>query len=170
MFAKLSHVCSCRYHCLNVDAISWVSNRHQMFRPLSSMHPRGGGADCWPITTSSTKSCLPIWFAESKPEPNWCSLCSFPRARASVFHSLPLYPQHCQLRWKTCSKSLLGIPLFSSRFPFMSRPGLGTWLSSIHGTLLFSAPRVQWTLPVSLTMDTRTIYIYLVGGLNVLLP
>ena len=39
----------------------------------------------------------------------------------------------------------------------MSRPGLDSWLSSIHGTLLFSPPRTQWTLPLSLTLDTRTI-------------
>jgi len=31
----------------------------------------------------------------------------------------------------------------SCSFPLMSRPGLGTWLSSIHGTRLFSPPRTQ---------------------------
>ena len=66
-------------------------------------------------------------------------------------------PQHSQfwLRWKTCSKSLLGIPLFSSSFPFMDRPGLDTWVSSIHGPLLFSPPRAQWPLQLSLTLDTH---------------
>ena len=61
-----------------------------------------------------------------------------------------------------CSKSLLGIPLFFGLFPFMCRPGIGTWLSSIHGNILFSHPRTQSALPLSLTLGTHTIEVYLV--------
>ena len=160
-----NHISLCLENChmnsvyislLNVDAISWVSIRHQM----CSIHPWGGGAGSrdQPLPRPQTLVSNLVRWVEARAKLDALYAIFLGRGPLS-FILVRWCPQHSQywLRWKTCSKSLLGIPLISSSFPFMSRPGVGTWLSSIHGTLLFSPHRAQWTLPLSLTLDTRTI-------------
>ena len=62
--------------------------------------------------------------------------------RGPVFHSLPLMSLAFSILIEM--ENLQPITTRNIRsFPFISRPGIGTWLSSIHGTLLFSPPKTQ---------------------------
>jgi len=62
-----------------------------------------------------------------------------------VFHSLPLMSPvfSILIEMEHLQQITTRNTAVSSSFPLMSRPGLGTWISSIHGPLLFSLPRAQ---------------------------
>ena len=94
MFAKLSHGYSCGYHCLNIDAISWVSNRHRMFRHLMLDTSSGWrGRLCWPITTSFTYVGFQFGSLGRSQRAKQDALYAVFLGCGPVFHSLPLmYP------------------------------------------------------------------------------
>ena len=73
-----------------------------------------------------------------------CYLCSFLRAWVAVFHSLPLMPPAFLILIKVKNrKSLLSIPLFFSRFPYMSRSWYLTFFDSWNLSVLSSQGTVN---------------------------
>ena len=65
--------------------------------------------------------------------------------RGPVCHALPLMSPafSIMIEMENLQQITTRNTAVSSSFPLMSRPGLGTWISSIHGPLLFSLPRAQ---------------------------